>query len=374
MELLERDAALASLAEYAQQARAGQGCLVLVAGEAGVGKSTLVEVLAERLAGARWAWGLCDGLFTPRPLGPLFDIAAELGGELLELSRSAASREELFGALLRQVGAPGTLHVVVIEDLHWADEATIDLVRFLARRVRNVPVLLVVTYRDDSLAPGHPLRVALGDLGRHRSTRRIGLAPLSAQAVGILAGDSGLEPVALHRLTGGNPYFLSEVVRAGTTGPAAVPASARDAVLARAAGLSGAARGVLDAAALIGTRIEPRLLATATATATSADGPATVLDELVDSGLLVGDGPGLRFRHELGRLAVEQAVPAYRAGPIHARILAALHELGSDDDAAGWRCGCAAPAPPGRCTERWPSRSGWRSTATGPARPRPGST
>ncbi|GAA3199250.1 helix-turn-helix transcriptional regulator [Dactylosporangium siamense] len=324
MDLLERDAALASLGEYAQQARAGQGCLVLVAGEAGVGKSTLVEVLAERLADARWAWGLCDGLFTPRPLGPLFDIAAELGGELLELSRSGGSREELFGALLRQLGAPGTLHVVVIEDLHWADEATIDLVRFLARRVRNVPVLLVVTYRDDSLAPGHPLRIALGDLGRQRSTRRIGLAPLSADAVAVLAGDHGLEPVALHRLTGGNPYFVSEVVRAGA---ATVPASARDAVLARVAELSGDARGVLDAAALIGTRIEPRLLAAATIAS------ATVLDELVDSGLLVGDGPGLRFRHELGRLAVEQAVPAHRTGLIHARILAALQDLGSDDDA-----------------------------------------
>ena len=107
MALVERDVALASLLEYASQARAGDGRLVLVPGEAGIGKSSLVEALAERLAEARWSWGLCDGLFTPRPLGPLFDIAAELGGELLKLSRACAPREELFDALLREVSGPG---------------------------------------------------------------------------------------------------------------------------------------------------------------------------------------------------------------------------------------------------------------------------
>src|SRR6266576_2439630 len=98
--LLEREAQLAALASYAGEARKAQGRLVLVAG---------------------------DGLFTPRPLGPLFDIAAKLGGELLELCRADAPREDLFGALLRQVSEPGKLHVLVMEDVHWADEATIDL-------------------------------------------------------------------------------------------------------------------------------------------------------------------------------------------------------------------------------------------------------
>lgn len=328
MPLLERESALASLAEYAHEARAGDGRLVLVAGEAGVGKSTLVEALADRLGaelpGAHWAWGMCDGLFTPRPLGPLFDIAAELGGELLAATRSRAPREELFDALLRQVTPADLLDVLVLEDVHWADEATIDLLRFLARRLRNAAVLLVATYRDDALGPTDPLRIALGELGTQRSTRRIGLAPLSEQAVGILAGPSGLEPAELHRLTGGNPFFVTEVVRAGS---AAVPASARDAVLARVAVLGDQARTVLDAGALVGTRIDPRLLAAVTGC------PPEVLDELISSGLLVGDGAALRFRHELARLAVEQAVPAHRRSAIHAGILAALRESDSDDDA-----------------------------------------
>jgi len=125
--LLERESSLATLAEYAQEARLGEGRLVLVAGEAGVGKSALVERLQCDLPEARWSWGACDGLFTPRPLGPLFDLADQLGGELLELCRARAAREDLFAALLRQVSEPARLNVVVVEDVHRADEATTDL-------------------------------------------------------------------------------------------------------------------------------------------------------------------------------------------------------------------------------------------------------
>src|SRR5258706_973830 len=120
MQLLERETPLTSLLEYAGEARRGEGRLVLVAGEAGVGKSTLVEQLQHGVADARWSWGACDGLSTPRPLGPLFDLAGTLGGELLELCRSSATRDELFDAVLRQLSGPGVLNVVVIEDIHWA--------------------------------------------------------------------------------------------------------------------------------------------------------------------------------------------------------------------------------------------------------------
>ena len=135
--LLEREAQLASLGEYAGEARCGDGRMVLVAGEAGAGKSALIEQVQRDLPDATWFWGACDGLFIPRPLGPLFDIAAKLGGELLELCRADAPREDLFGALLRQISGPGELKVLVVEDIHWADEATIDLLRFLGRRIRD---------------------------------------------------------------------------------------------------------------------------------------------------------------------------------------------------------------------------------------------
>jgi len=322
--LLEREAQLASLGEYAGEARQGDGRLVLIAGEAGVGKSALVEEVERGLPEATWCWGACDGLFTPRPLGPLFDIASTLGGELLELCRADAPREELFSALLRQVSAPGELHVLVVEDIHWADEATIDLLRFLGRRIRDAPVLLLATYRDEGLTATDPLRIAVGDLAAQRSVRRLSLAPLSADAVAVLAGGSGLDPAALYRLTGGNPFYVSQAVQAGM---GEVPASARDAVLARAARLGRDSRAVLDAAALIGTRVELALLESV------ADSPPSAIDELLASGLLTGDGMALQFRHEIARLAVEGAVTAHRRGVLHARILASLQALGCDDDA-----------------------------------------
>jgi len=328
MQLLERESPLASLAEYAGEARHGEGRLVLVAGEAGVGKSTLVEHLQRDVPDARWSWGACDGLFTPRPLGPLFDLAGTLGGELLELCHTSATRHELFDAALRQVSKLGLLNVVVIEDVHWADEATVDLLRFLGRRLRNASVLLVVTYRDESLTTTDPLHVALGELARQRSTRRIWLAPLSPDAVRVLARGCGLDAGELHRLTAGNPFFVTEVVRAGLGASlGAIPPSARDAVLARVVRLSGESRTVLDVAALIGARVEMRLLESVTSCSPS------VVDELMASGLLVGDGTWLRFRHEIARLAVEEAIAAHRRGPIHAEILGGMRCLACDDDA-----------------------------------------
>jgi DNA-binding CsgD family transcriptional regulator len=322
--LLERETLLASLAGYADEARHGDGRLVLVAGEAGVGKSSLIERFRRDLLNARWAWGACDGLFTPRPLGPVYDLADQLGGCLLELCQDGGDRDALFRALLRQLSEPGVLDVVVIEDVHWADEATLDLLRFVGRRLREATVLLIATYRDDAIASGDPLAAVLGDLVRQQSTRRIGLAPLSADAVGVLAVETGLDASELFRLTGGNPFLVSEVLQ---TGLGSVPISARDATLARALSLGSECRDVLDAAALIGLRVEMRLLESITACS------PLVIDALPACGLMVCDGEWLRFRHEIARLAVEQAIGPYRSGAIHRRVLDVLIADGCCDDA-----------------------------------------
>jgi DNA-binding CsgD family transcriptional regulator/tetratricopeptide (TPR) repeat protein len=322
--LLEREASLALLTEYAAQAACGEGRLVLLSGEAGVGKSALVERLYRDLPDARWSWSMCDGLFTPRPLGPLFDLADQLGGALLERGRAGAGREELFRTLLGILSAPGVLNVVVVEDIHWADEATLDLLRYLSRRLRGAAVLLIATYRDDGLGAADPLRVTLGDLGSQRATRRVGLVPLSPGAVRTLAGASRLPAPDLYRLTGGNPFYVTEVLRAGVE---EVPPSARDAVLARAARLGDGAREVLDVAALTGARVEARLLESVTGCQPS------VLDELLESGLLVADAAWVRFRHEIARLAVAQAIAGHRSQAIHGLVLAALRSSGCEDDA-----------------------------------------
>jgi DNA-binding CsgD family transcriptional regulator/tetratricopeptide (TPR) repeat protein len=329
MHLLERESQIQALAEYALEADAGQGRLVLVSGEAGVGKSSLLEQLEGSLSGARWFWGACDGLFTPRPLAPLLDIATQLGGELSTLCRAGAPREDLFAELLHQMKQPGDLQVFAVEDVHWADEATLDLLRFLGRRLRDTRSLILVTYRDEGLAAGDPLRVALGDLATQRTTRRVSLPRLSAQAVAVLADGTGLEPAQLFALTGGNPFFLSELLQHQSIlpGDGELPTSARDAVLAHVSGLSHEARQVLDVAALTGARVEPLLLLAITKAA-----PAAV-DELIACGVLTGDGDLLRFRHEIARLAVEQAIGVHRRAPVHRGILEALRVSGCTDEA-----------------------------------------
>ena len=168
--LLEREAQLASLGDYAADARRGEGRLVLISGEAGVGKTTLVERAQRELPAASWHWGACDGLSTPRPLGPLFDIAESAGGELRALGQASAPRDELFSALLRQVsGSPAAEpNVLVIEDAHWADEATIDLLRFLGRRIRNAPVpTSIMGYQI--FFQGIPGEAPVGALGKDES-------------------------------------------------------------------------------------------------------------------------------------------------------------------------------------------------------------
>lgn len=317
--VLERDSQLAALRSYAEEARGGDGRMALISGEAGIGKSTLIEELEATLPDATWWWGACDGLSTPRALGPLTDIAAQAGGALYAACHNGSSRDARFDALLNTLQDGVALRVLVIEDLHWADEATLDMLRFLGRRIRGARVLVLLTYRDDALAPDEALRVTLGDLATHRSTRRVALGPLSEQAVGQLAEASGLEPRELYELTGGSPFFVAEVLAAGSLG---VPSSARDVVLARAAALTPEARGVLDHAALMGARITPALLSAA----------SEHVDELITSGLLVRDRDALRFRHEIARQAVQEEVAPHKATELHRAVLNALLATGCTDD------------------------------------------
>ena len=202
-------------------------CLFLA--KAGVGKSVLLEELSTSLNGTPWLWAGCDGLFTPAALGPLLDIAGQLDDELLRLCRAEAKRDQLYGALLRQLGDLQALTVIAIEDIHWADEATLDLLSYLGRRIQHLRVLLLVTYREEALVANDPLRLTLGGLASQRATRRLSVPTLSTAGVATLARGTGIDPTELHRLTAGNPFFVTEVLQ---TGSEALPVSVRDAVLA----------------------------------------------------------------------------------------------------------------------------------------------
>lgn len=311
--LLERSEQLAVLASALDAvAASGRGRMVLIAGEAGIGKSTLVDAFCSSLEIAVLR-GACEALLTPRPLGPLVDIGEQLGGKLAAVVDGGVSPSDLVAALASELRR-GAATVVVLEDLHWADDATLDVLRLLGRRCDAFPALVLATYRDDELERTHPLRIVLGELPRSNVTR-LRLAPLTEQAVAGLAGPDGLDPTALHRRTAGNPFYVSEVLAAGGT---AMPDSVRDAVLARAARLSDRTRALLDAVAIVPQRAELWLLE-----ALAAD-DLNKLESCIDAGMLRASGDAVAFRHEIARGAVEGVLPPDRALALHRRALAAL--------------------------------------------------
>jgi ATP/maltotriose-dependent transcriptional regulator MalT len=314
MALLERGPALDMLSAALGEAGGGEGRVALVYGEAGIGKTSLIEAFVQAPhRSARVLWGACDSLHTPRALAPVHDMARQAPRLLTTLDAGAPPRA-LFAAVLEELGHRPPV-IAVLEDLHWADGATLDLVKFLVRRIRQVPALLLLTYRDDELGPRHPLRIVLGDHATSGAVRRIALPPLSVAAVRSLAGERRLDAEALHRSTGGNPFFVTEALASRDGG---IPATVRDAVLARAARLSPPARAALETAAVIGAQVEPWLLA-----AVVAEAPA-VAEECIDIGMLQSQGELLGFRHELARQAILDTLGAPRRRELHAMVLAAL--------------------------------------------------
>lgn len=316
MELLERATFLETLGEYADEAARGHGRLVLVAGEAGIGKTALLDTFAAQRPDLRWLRGACDGGFTPRPLGPLFEIATADGDGLLDQFRTGADRNTLFATSLERLGAAGRPTAVVVEDVHWADEATLDWLTYLARRLTSMSTMVLLTYRDEEVGAESPPRSALASLATQRPTRRMTLPPLTPAAVAELARSQGrADAAAIYRLSSGNPFYVEELLSNPSDH---VPSSVSDVVAARTAQLTDDARQLVWAAAIIG---QPA--SAATIAGVSGREPAHLDECLASGGLVPAGGPGdpvrlFAFRHELARLAVEANVPAYRATQLHA--------------------------------------------------------
>jgi DNA-binding CsgD family transcriptional regulator/tetratricopeptide (TPR) repeat protein len=313
--LLERSAALDALREALDAARSGSGRLVLVGGEAGGGKTALVRAFLDGEPSARALHGACDALFTPSPLGPLLDVAEQAGGALDLVARETRPHA-VAAELLRELRASSPT-ILILEDVHWADEATLDVLRLLGRRIESVPALVIATYRDDELDLAHPLRIVVGELGAGPAVERLRVVPLSRQAVEELAAPHGVDVGELYRRTCGNPFFVTEALASGEL---TVPPTVRDAVLARAARLTPGARGLLEAVAIALPPVELWLLEALT------EGETEALDECLSSGMLNSERNGLAFRHELARLALDDLVPPDRKLALHGRAVVALAE------------------------------------------------
>jgi DNA-binding CsgD family transcriptional regulator len=338
--LLERAEFAEALDENLAGVREGGGRVVLVSGEAGVGKSALVrrfcDLHAER---ARVLWGACDALGTPRPLSPLIDIAATVDGPVLASVRAGDKPHAVFLALLEELRSVRPT-IAVIEDVHWADEATLDIIRLLARRAEALGALVVVTYRDSELPATHPVRLAVGELGTAPGVTQLRLPPLTRQAVAELAGPHGVDAEELFERTAGNPFFVTEVLAGGGTD---VPPTVRDAVLGRMSRLPAGARGVLEAVAVVPPHVDIWVLGEV------AGDEVEHVDACLAAGMLRGEGRTVSFRHELARLAVEQSIGPHRRVVLHRRVLEALvnppegaapdlAQLAHHADAAGDAC------------------------------------
>jgi DNA-binding CsgD family transcriptional regulator/tetratricopeptide (TPR) repeat protein len=322
LNLLERGPVLLELSRFLADADKSRGRLVFVGGEAGIGKSWLVRRFAELIRDRTLTLiGSCDPLSTPRPLGPLLDIADRLDDEI-DFSKS---KDQIFRDLIASFPT-ATTTVIAFEDVHWADEATLDLLRFIARRIEDRRVLLIATFRSDEVGDLHPLRQVLGDIATVQTVRRVTINPLSIVSVQTMAAGSGVDVNELYRQTGGNPFFVSEVL-ASHDEP--IPPTVRDAVMARVARLSAPARKVIETISVIGFRSEPWLV-------TSILGPdAEAITECLESGIILADDEDgtFTFRHEIARMAVLEGVRPHRRIDLNRVILETLQarpETGSD--------------------------------------------
>jgi DNA-binding CsgD family transcriptional regulator/tetratricopeptide (TPR) repeat protein len=240
-------------------------------------------------------------------------MATALGGRTADGLRASVSRHELFAAFVDDLASRRRPAVVIFEDVHWADGATLDLLLYVGRRIARARALLIVTWRDDEVDLDHPMRRVLGEWPPD-ATIRLQLQPLSVAAVDQLAAGSR-DAHDLHRLTGGNPFFVTEALKAGGE---SVPMTVRDAVLARRANLGEEARVVVDFVSIVPSRAEFALLETALSPSAGA------IECCIAGGLLKSDPDALTFRHELARMAVATALPAPRAHRYHRLVLAAL--------------------------------------------------
>jgi DNA-binding CsgD family transcriptional regulator/tetratricopeptide (TPR) repeat protein len=335
--LLERETQLRELGALLDGASRGQGRVAVVAGEAGIGKTALVRAFRSGLPrDVRVLWGACDPVSPPRPFAPLGDMA---DGTHADLHRALADadREKVFATFVSMLRRPPKPSVVVLDDLHWADDATLDLLRVIGRRAGSLHVLVIATQRDHDVGWSHPARLALGDLPPGTAVE-ITLPPLTVDAVASLAAGQALDPVALHVATAGNPFFVSELISAGD-GP--LPPSVRDSIATRAAKLSPGGRRVVAAAAVLGPRSDAALVLRVAHAAPAA------LAEATARGLLVLDAGEVAFRHDLARTAVLDGLDPDEQTGLHAQALAAVrrdpaadvgqlahHAAGADDPAA----------------------------------------
>ena len=299
MELIEREAFLDRLQSRLREVSAGEGHCVFVSGEAGIGKTSLVKTFCKDLR-TRCAiyQGTCDALFTPRPLAPLYDILLQTRGNLPETSMNIADRTLFFTRVFNEFKNHKEISIVVFEDIHWADEATFDFIKFFARRVTQLRCLFVLTYRNNEKHANEHLKAILGHLNRDAFTR-IELPPLSKQAVDKMSAEKGYSGEDVYSVSGGNPFYVNEILANYSPG---IPENIRDSVLSVYNGLDEKTKRAWKILSVLPAPFEIDYL--------KKMDPAfsAVIDDCIKQMILVVDKGLIAFKHELYRRTIEASL------------------------------------------------------------------
>jgi DNA-binding CsgD family transcriptional regulator/tetratricopeptide (TPR) repeat protein len=309
--VLEREELFGRLFAHLKDAGEGSGSLIFLTGEAGAGKTTVVkELVARTPSNTLVLIGGCDPLSTPRPLGPLLDIAGDSDsglGSINELDDTF----EMFATVLDRLHNTIRPVLMILEDVHWADAGTLDMITYLGRRISDTKAMIVATYRDDEIGTDHPLLPVLSDLIAKEAVKRYPVDLLSRRAVRELAEGTDVDADLVFAATGGNAFYVTELLATG----GAIPRTVQEAVLARVGQLDSESRKAVEAVSIAPRSMElTHILAL---TAVEGDAP----DRAVAAGVLIGDNTGYSFRHELARLAVQSSIPEPRRVLLNAVML-----------------------------------------------------
>jgi predicted ATPase len=311
-DLLERDGVLAQLRAYLNDLENGNGRVIAISGEAGIGKTSLLRAFLNEIPSTLLVLqGDCEDLSTSRPLGAVFDFAQSLDASLLASLNSEADYSHIFAKLLQAIQHCQKRIVLVIEDMHWADEATLDLVRLIGRRAARLPLLLLITHRDDEPGRGGTIARLLSGIVP-QDLVRLPLSTLSETAVKGMAISAGRPASDLYKVTGGNPFFVSEVLASKSE---AVPRSVRDAVWARFERCTIEQRVAIEALSVLPGGGEWDLLVQLI-----TQPQIEQLEDLIRSGLLTAKGRLIVFRHELARQAILGLLTQSRRRNLHTAI------------------------------------------------------
>ncbi|HEY0680494.1 MAG TPA: AAA family ATPase [Chitinophagaceae bacterium] len=316
-ELIERSSNLNVLESNFSSIIKGQGHIAFISGEAGIGKTSLVKKFCRGLKKEYNVYlGTCDALFTPRPIAPLYDILLQMTNEFPEYSTDISRRNAIFTKLFYELKNRDEPTVVIFEDINWADEATLDFIKFLARRITHLRCLFILTYRDDAINFLHKLRNIIGQLNPDTFTR-IQLKPLSREVVEKMAEENGHNGAAIYRLSGGNPFYLNELLASYSNG---IPENIKDSILSVYYRQNETTRYVWEILSVSPTGLEISNLQIIEPTYAEA------IEACLDAGIMIVKGRRVHFKHELYRLTIETALSPLAKIALNKKILEQFRE------------------------------------------------